>query len=301
MKSRAGKAAARPKGSAAAEVAERNPGAGKPDKRDPGERPNAVEPHASASLPIVGLGGSAGSISALQSFFRTMPPDSGMDHFLAVLSHELRTPLTPVLVAAQTLSLRTDLPEPVREALEAIKRNVRIEAHFIDDLLDLIRIARGQLQVLREPMDMHEAIRGALEICENDIRAKSQQLKGALNAPRTRIEGDFGRLQQVVWNVVKNASKFSPRGADVIVTTSNDGNRFRLVVADTGIGIEPERLTRVFDAFAQGSDRITREFGGLGLGLAISKATVDAHDGAMSAESAGTNRGTTITITLPLA
>ena len=148
---------------------------------------------------------------------------------------------------------------------------------------------------------MHEAIRGALEICENDIRAKSQQLKVALNAPRTRIEGDFGRLQQVVWNVVKNASKFSPRGADVIVTTSNDGNRFRLVVADTGIGIEPERLTRVFDAFAQGSDRITREFGGLGLGLAISKATVDAHDGTMSAESAGTNRGTTITITLPLA
>ena len=99
---------------------------------------------------------------------------------------------------------------------------------------------------------------------------------------------------------MKNASKFSPHGADVIVTTSNDGNRFRLVVVDTGIGIEPERLTRVFDAFAQGSDRITREFGGLGLGLAISKATVDAHDGTMTAESAGTNRGTTITITLPL-
>ena len=222
------------------------------------------------------------------------------DHFLAILSHELRTPLTPVLVAAQTLSLRNDLAEPVREALEAIKRNVRIEAHFIDDLLDLTRIARGQLQVLHEPMDVHEAIRGALGICENDIRAKSQQLKVALNAPRTRIEGDFRRLQQVVWNVVKNASKFSPHGADVIVTTSNDGDRFRLVVVDSGIGIEPERLPRVFDAFAQGSDRITREFGGLGLGLAISKATVDAHYGTMTAESAGTNRGTTITITLPL-
>ena len=90
-----------------------------------------------------------------------------------MLSHELRTPLTPVLVAAQALALRTDLPKQVRDAIEVIKRNVRVEAHFIDDLLDLTRIARGQLQVLREPMDMHEAVRGALEICEADVKAKA--------------------------------------------------------------------------------------------------------------------------------
>jgi two-component system, chemotaxis family, CheB/CheR fusion protein len=222
------------------------------------------------------------------------------DHFLAVLSHELRTPLTPVLVAAQTLSMRKDLPEAAQAAVEMIKRNVRIEAHFIDDLLDLTRISRGQLQVIREPMDMHEAIRGAIEICNSEINDKGQQLKVLLNAPRRRIEGDFRRLQQVVWNVVKNASKFSPPGADIVVASSNEGDRFRLVVADTGIGIEPDKLSTVFDAFTQGHEHIAREFGGLGLGLAISKATIDAHEGTMVAESAGVGQGTTVTITLPL-
>ena len=222
------------------------------------------------------------------------------DHFLAVLSHELRTPLTPVLVAVQALGMRSDLPQQARDALEVIRRNVRIEAHFIDDLLDLTKIARGQLQVLREAMDVHDAIRGAIEICEPDIRTKDQQLKVALNAPRHGVSGDARRLQQVVWNVLKNASKFTPRGGDILVTSSNDGDRFRLTVADSGIGIEPETLEVIFDAFTQGSPRISREYGGLGLGLAISKATIDAHGGRMAAESAGTNRGTTVTIELPL-
>jgi hypothetical protein len=126
-------------------------------------------------------------------------------------------------------------------------------------------------------------------------------MKVALNAPRSRIDGDFRRLQQVVWNVLKNASKFSPRDADILVTSSNEGNLFRMVVADTGIGIEAEKLANVFDAFTQGSEAVTRKYGGLGLGLAISKATIDAHGGAISAESAGANRGTTVTLTLPLA
>jgi two-component system CheB/CheR fusion protein len=222
------------------------------------------------------------------------------DHFLAVLSHELRTPLTPVLVAVQALALRDDLPQAAREALDLIRRNVRIEAHFIDDLLDLTKISRGELPVLREPMDVHEAIRGALEICAADVRAMHQQLKVALNAPRHTVNGDARRLQQVVWNVIKNASKFTPRGGDILVTSGNDGGRFRLMVADSGIGMDAATLGAIFKPFTQGNARIAQEYGGLGLGLAIAKATVDAHGGRIFAESAGANRGTTITIDLPL-
>jgi signal transduction histidine kinase len=222
------------------------------------------------------------------------------DHFLAVLSHELRTPLTPVMVAVQALILRGDLPAAAREALEVIRRNVRVEAHFIDDLLDLTKISRGQLQVVREPMDVHDAVREALAICEPDIRAMEQQIKVALNAPHHRVLGDARRLQQVVWNVIKNASKFTPRGGDILVTSSNDGDRFRLMVADSGIGMNRETLDVIFKPFTQGNEGIAREYGGLGLGLAISKATIDAHDGRITAESAGNNRGTTITIELPL-
>jgi two-component system CheB/CheR fusion protein len=221
------------------------------------------------------------------------------DHFLAVLSHELRTPLTPVLLAVQTMECATTCPRGARRA-RGIRRNIRLEAHFIDDLLDLTKITRGQLQIVREPMDIHVAIRGAIEISEPDVRAKGQQLKVALNAPLHRVSGDARRLQQVVWNVLKNASKFTPEGGDILVTSSNDSGRFRLIVADSGIGMDANTLATVFEPFTQGNERISREYGGLGLGLAISKATVDAHGGRLSAESAGTNRGTTITIELPL-
>jgi len=222
------------------------------------------------------------------------------DQFLAVLSHELRTPLTPVAVAVQALELRSDLPPPVRKALEVIRRNVRVEAHFIDDLLDLTRISRGQLQVLREPIDVHDAIRGALEICEADIESKSQTLTLALDAEKHQLSGDARRLQQVVWNVLKNASKFTPPGGSIRVASASEDSRFRLTVTDSGIGIPADRLTAVFDAFTQGNERIARDYGGLGLGLAISKAAVEAHGGSMSAESAGPDRGTTVSITLPL-
>jgi two-component system CheB/CheR fusion protein len=222
------------------------------------------------------------------------------DHFLAVLSHELRTPLTPVLVAVQALSLRPDLPQEARDALEVIRRNIRLEAHFIDDLLDLTQISKGELEVLREPVDLHDVIRGALEFCQPDIQTRKQHLEVALEAPRHRISGDSRRLQQVVWNVIKNASTFTPPQGDIRVTSSNDDDRFRLTVTDSGVGIEPQLLPVIFDAFTQGSERISREQGGLGLGLAISRATVEAHGGRMAADSAGTDRGTTITMELPL-
>lgn len=222
------------------------------------------------------------------------------DRFLAVLSHELRTPLTPVVMALQLLALRRDLPEPARETLEMIRRNVKIESHLIDDLLDLTRISRGRLEIVSEPMELHAAIRGAIEICESDIRGKNQQLTVALDATCTRTEGDFTRLQQVVWNLLKNASKFTRKGGAVRLASRSQGSQFFVAVSDNGIGIEPDVLPTIFDAFSQGGEWIAREYGGLGLGLAISKATVEAHGGMIRAESGGRGQGTTFTVELPL-
>ena len=222
------------------------------------------------------------------------------DRFLAVLSHELRTPLTPVVMAVQTLVRRPDIPEPAREALEMIRRNVKIESHLIDDLLDLTRVSRGQFEVVAEPMDMHAAIAGAIEICESDIRGKNQRLVVALDAVAHDMEGDFTRLQQVVWNLLKNASKFTRRGGEIRLSSRSEGKKFFLSVSDNGIGIDPAILPTVFDAFSQGGEWVAREYGGLGLGLAISKATIEAHGGTIKAESGGVGQGSTFTVELPL-
>ncbi len=222
------------------------------------------------------------------------------DRFLAVLSHELRTPLTPVVMALQLLALRRDLPEPARETLEMIHRNVKIESHLIDDLLDLTRISRGELEIVSEPMDLHAAIRGAVEICESDIRGKNQQLTVALDATCARTEGDFTRLQQVVWNLLKNASKFTHNGGAIRLASRSEGNRVFVAVSDNGIGIDPDVLPTIFDAFSQGDEWVAREYGGLGLGLAISGATVQAHRGTIRADSGGRGTGATFTVELPL-
>lgn len=221
------------------------------------------------------------------------------DRFLAVLSHELRTPLTPVVMAVQTLIRRPDIPEPAREALEMIRRNVKIESHLIDDLLDLTRVSRGQFEVVAEPMDMHAAIAGAIEICESDIRGKNQRLLVALDAVLHDMEGDFTRLQQVVWNLLKNASKFTRRGGEIRLSSRSEGKKFFFSVSDNGIGIDPAILPTVFDAFSQGGEWVAREYGGLGLGLAISKATIEAHGGTIKAESSGVGQGSTFTVELP--
>ena len=222
------------------------------------------------------------------------------DHFLAVLSHELRTPLTPVLMAAQALALRPDLPNAVRQALEMIQRNVRIEAHFIDDLLDLTRISRGVLELDRQPMDLHEAVRQAIEICEPQLQEKNHHVQVELAAERHTANADRMRLQQAVWNVLKNAAKFTPEGGRIAIGSVSEGDRFRLTVADDGIGIEPDKLPSIFEAFTQAGEWVAREYGGLGLGLAISKAAIEAHGGSIRADSAGRDQGTTVTIELPL-
>lgn len=226
--------------------------------------------------------------------------NSAKDRFLAVLSHELRTPLTPVFMAVQLLSRRDDLPSAVQDALALIHRNVRVQSRLIDDLLDLTHISRGTLEIQRNPMDLHKAVQEAVEVCQADLQAREQTLTLHLNAQRHAARGDATRFQQVVWNLLKNASKFTPAGGTISVTSTQAGQRFFLDVHDSGVGIAPEVLPRIFHAFEQGGAEVTREFGGLGLGLAISRATVEAHGGILRARSPGLGQGATFSIEIPL-
>ncbi len=223
------------------------------------------------------------------------------DRFLAILSHELRTPLTPVVMALHALERNIDLPNSARGTIELIRRNVKAELTLIDDLLDVTRIASGKLEMAREETDMHEVVRAAASVCETDFLAKRQRVGLTLDARRHVVPGDSSRLQQVVWNLLKNAAKFTPSEGEIRVATSNVEGHFVLVIADNGIGIPAEALALIFDAFAQEGQWVTSEFGGLGLGLAIAKATVDAHHGTLTAASSGRGQGATFTITLPVA
>jgi signal transduction histidine kinase len=224
------------------------------------------------------------------------------DHFLAVLSHELRTPLTPVLTTVQILERRPSLPEELRDPLAMIRRNVELEARLIDDLLDLTRIARGKLDLHFAPVDVHEGLEQVLDICGRDLLAKKIRVTTELAARRHVVLADPARLQQVLWNLMKNAVKFNSEGGQVHVRTEDgpDGT-VRIRIADTGVGIEPEVLPQIFDAFEQGGKDVTRLFGGLGLGLAISKALVELHGGTITAASAGRDQGATFTLALDAA
>jgi two-component system CheB/CheR fusion protein len=223
------------------------------------------------------------------------------DRFLAVLSHELRTPLTPVLMAVDALTSRGDLPEAAVEILEMARRNVMVQTHMIDDLLDVTRISNGRLDIVTAPMDMHEALLAAVDVCKSQMTEKRQTLNIDLRASDHRVIGDFNRLRQAMWNLLQNACKFTSVGGVITVSSISDGQAFTLTVADNGIGIEAEVVDKVFDAFAQGGTRIAREFGGLGLGLAIVQATVEAHGGTVRATSAGADRGAQFRIQIPLA
>jgi signal transduction histidine kinase/CheY-like chemotaxis protein len=223
--------------------------------------------------------------------------NTAKDQFLALLSHELRNPLSPVITMVSELDKMTDSPA-ARNALEIIRRNVELEARLIDDLLDITRISHGKLQLTPESIDAHRAIHRALEICQRDIDAKHLDVRLDLAATSFHVKADPARFQQVLWNLIKNAVKFTPRGL-ITIRSHNDGaGRIIMEVSDTGIGITPERLGRIFKPFDQGESSITRRFGGLGLGLAISKAMIDAHGGALKVRSAGKDQGATFTVEL---
>jgi CheY-like chemotaxis protein/anti-sigma regulatory factor (Ser/Thr protein kinase) len=217
------------------------------------------------------------------------------DQFLAMLSHELRTPLTPVLASALALESEQGLPESVHESLHMIRRNVELEARLIDDLLDLTRISKGKVQLNFEVVNAHTLLRNAIEICEAEIEQKHLALRLDFGAHKVHLRADSARLQQIFWNLIKNAVKFTPRDGQISISTSNDReNHLRVEIADTGMGIDPESLPKIFDAFEQGG---LPQLGGLGLGLAISKTLVEAHNGTITAESAGRNKGAKFTLT----
>ena len=220
------------------------------------------------------------------------------DDFLARLSHELRTPLTPALVAASYLAEHKDLLPEFREEVAAIWRNVQLEAHLIDDLLDVTRITRGKIEMHHEVVDAHQLIRTAVQIAQKDMVEKQIEFVIELGATGHHIWADPVRIQQVFWNLLNNAVKFTPNEGRISIQSSNDGKQFVFEVTDSGIGIEPERQGRIFDAFDQGERSITREFGGLGLGLTISKTLLDLHGGKISMQSEGKNRGTTFRVLL---
>jgi PAS domain S-box-containing protein len=223
------------------------------------------------------------------------------DNLLAALSHELRTPLTPALMAATVLEKDIGLPESVRSDIALIRRNVELEARLIDDLLDLTLITRGELVLQTDAINLHASLTRALEICQDDARQKRLILQIELNARHTLIRGDPVRVQQVCWNVLRNAVKFtSPRGTVSIRTGNDDAGRVWVRVSDTGIGFSPDQGDRIFGAFEHGSRQINRQFGGLGLGLAISRAIMQAHGGAIEGQSPGINQGATFTLTFPL-
>ena len=219
------------------------------------------------------------------------------DRFLAALSHELRTPLTPVLASAVALENEQALPENIHESLQMIRRNVELEARLIDDLLDLTRISRGKVQLNFEIVDAHSLLQNALEIYQAEIRRKHLALRLDLTAQKVHLRADPARLQQIFWNLIGNAVKFTPRDGLISVSTSNRcGEQLRVEIADTGLGIEPTLLPKIFDAFEQGG---RTQLGGLGLGLAITKTLVEAHDGTITAESGGRDKGAKFALILP--
>ncbi len=221
------------------------------------------------------------------------------DHFLAVLSHELRTPLTPALTAIQTIEGDPNLPAEFREQVQMIRRNVQLEVKLIDDLLDLTRVSRGKLELNLQPVDAHESIAQVLKIVEADLACKGLSMTTDLTATARVVQADPARLQQILWNLIKNAIKFTPPGGRIDIRTRNEpGDVLELSVTDTGIGIEAGAVGKIFDAFEQGGKQITKQFGGLGLGLAISRKLTEMHGGNLSVTSAGRDQGACFTFRL---
>src|SRR6266508_4459371 len=225
--------------------------------------------------------------------------DAAKDQFLALLSHELRSPLTPVIAMVGELEAEVPDSQPVKEALEVVRRNVELEARLIDDLLDVTRISKGKLQLSFEPISIHQILQRAYEICRAEIEAKNLEVKFGFRSVHTYVEGHPARLQHVFWHLIKNSVKFTPEKGRISIETLNPASdKIEVRVIDTGIGIESETIDKIFDAFEQGQSDITRRFGGLGLGLTISKTLIDAHGGNIRVQSSGKNQGAIFTVAL---
>jgi PAS domain S-box-containing protein len=223
------------------------------------------------------------------------------DEFLATLSHELRTPLTAIFGWASLLR-NGDVPEgEVSEALEIIERNARAQARLVDELLDVSRIITGNLQVDLRPIELATVVEVASSGLKPAAQVKNITLEFESSGEPPIVKGDQGRLRQVVWNLILNAIKFTPRDGQVKVRLKSEGHLVKLIVEDNGEGISPEFLPYVFDRFRQAEGSISRKQGGLGLGLAVVRHLVELHGGSVSAASAGLGQGSTFVVNLPLA
>jgi signal transduction histidine kinase/CheY-like chemotaxis protein len=222
------------------------------------------------------------------------------DEFLATLSHELRTPLTSLLGWSSVLREAKRDEKVLSQGLDAIDRNARVQAQLIDDLLDVSRIVSGKLNLDVRPLDIASVARAAINVVRPAADAKGICLDYWAEPGLGAISADSARLHQIVWNLLSNAVKFTPHGGKIFVRVERDGSDARVTVRDTGQGIEPEFLPRVFDRFRQADSSTTRSFGGLGLGLAIVRHLVELHGGTVSAQSDGKNQGATFAATFPL-
>jgi len=221
------------------------------------------------------------------------------DEFLSTLSHELRTPLTSILGWANLINTMNLDGATRAQAMESIERNAHIQKRLIDDLLDVSRIISGKLRLDMKEVNIHSVIEDAIDVVRPTSAAKNITIAYAGHDDVAPISGDPARLQQVVWNLLFNAVKFTPEGGRVEVRIERADSRARVVVADTGQGIRAEFLPRVFDRFRQADGATTRAYGGLGLGLAIVRHLVEAHGGTVHADSQGEGRGATFSFTLP--
>jgi signal transduction histidine kinase len=223
------------------------------------------------------------------------------DEFLATVSHELRTPLTSILGYAQMIQARRHDQAYVVRTIDKIVSSAKAQAQLIDDLLDVARIVTGKLRVEPRPIDMGEVLQAAVEALRPAIDAKGIRLHVDMRSAAHAIIGDPNRLQQVVWNLVSNAVKFTPAGGVVRVRFQTNQHQALLAVSDTGQGIGAEFLPYVFDRFRQAEGSSTRAQGGLGLGLAIVRHLVEMHGGMVQVESPGIGKGATFTVVLPRA
>jgi len=267
----------------------------------------AIAPQRDASGAVVGLMGASTNITQRKLAERQLAAakreadaaNKAKDRFFAVLSHELRAPLHPALMISASLASDEAMPERFREDIQLVHRNIQLEASLIDSMLDLTRIANGKLQLHVQPLDLGVILSDCVKMCRSEAAEKSIQLSLDAGAAHHFVNGDSPKLQQVFGNIVRNAIKFTPTGGQVAIRSSiAPGGALRVEISDTGVGIDSELLPKVFEAFEQGRNT-TREYGGLGLGLAICKGIVAAHRGTISAASAGKDKGATITVELP--
>jgi PAS domain S-box-containing protein len=222
------------------------------------------------------------------------------DDFVAMVSHELRTPLNAILGWAQLMSRGRHDDALIERGLNVVMRNTRLQAQLISDLLDISRIVAGKLQLDAQRVELRTIVANAIETLEREAEARGVEIQQLLDDDTDPVAGDSSRLQQVVWNLLANAIKFTPRGGHVRVILRQENTTAEIVVTDDGAGIRADFLPHVFDRFHQADRSITRRFGGLGLGLAIVKHIVDLHGGSVRAESAGEGLGASFTVTLPV-